>query len=114
MFGSSSIGPAIPDSTAKSLRAEMPCHEENTHMSIKNSLAIVTGMLMGLAGTAVPALALTSINSCPANITAPGTYQLTSNLACTVSITASNVNLKLNGFTIAPASGDGIDVNGGG
>ncbi len=37
--------------------------------------AVLVGILIALAGTAVPALALTSISSCPANITQSGDYQ---------------------------------------
>ncbi len=78
-------------------------------------LAVVTGILIALAGTAVPALAVTSISCANPKITTPGNYQLTSNLACTVSISASDVSLALNGYTIAaPNNADGIDVNVGG
>lgn len=79
---------------------------------IDSCFKFLTCILMALAGTAVPSLALTSISGCPANITTSGNYQLTANLSCTVVITASNVSLALNGFTItAPLNADGIDVN---
>jgi len=82
---------------------------------IDKSFIVVSGMLIALAGTAVPALAVTSINSCPANVTTAGDYQLTADLGCTITISASGVSLKLNGHTIAPPSGnDGIDVTGAG
>lgn len=84
---------------------------------IGSRFKLVTCILTALAGTAVPSLAVTSISTCPAsnivNITVPGNYQLTANLNnCTVAISASNVSLSLNGFTItAPFNLDGIDVN---
>ena len=79
---------------------------------VNTSLTVVFGALLALTRTAVPALALTSISSCPANITQPGNYQLTADLVCTVSISASNVSLKLNGHIITPPNNaDGIDVN---
>jgi Right handed beta helix region len=82
---------------------------------IDRSFIVVSGILIALAGTAVPALAVTSINSCPANITAGGDYQLTADLGCTITISASGVSLKLNGHSITPTSGnDGIDVTGAG
>jgi hypothetical protein len=78
-------------------------------------LAIITGILIALAGTAVPALAVTSLTCANSKIVTPGDYQLTSNLACTISISASNVSLALKGYTItAPNNADGIDVNLGG
>jgi parallel beta-helix repeat protein len=68
-----------------------------------------------LIALAVPALAVTTITCANATIAAPGNYQLTSNLACTLSITSSGVALKLNGWTITPpANHDGIDINVGG
>jgi parallel beta-helix repeat protein len=77
--------------------------------------AVLIGVLIALAGTAVPALALTPISGCPASITQSGNYQLTADLACTISISASNVSLALNGHMITPGSpNDGIDVNVGG
>lgn len=82
---------------------------------INRHLAVVTGIVFALAGAAVPARALTSISGCPANIPASGNYQLTADLGCTVTISASNVSLALNGHTItAPAASDGIHVNVGG
>jgi len=66
------------------------------------------GILIALA---IPAMAVTTVTCANATIAAPGVYQLKSNLACTVSITSSGVALKLNGWTITPASGDGIDIN---
>jgi parallel beta-helix repeat protein len=77
-----------------------------------DSYKFLTCILVALAGAAVPARALTSINSCPAVIAAPGNYQLTADLPCTVVISASSVSLALNGHTItAPPNLDGIDVN---
>lgn len=79
---------------------------------IDGSYKFLTCILFALAGTAVPARALTSINSCPALIATPGNYQLTADLPCTVVISASSVSLALNGHTITPQPGyDGIDVN---
>jgi hypothetical protein len=69
---------------------------------------------------AAPAYALTNISSCPANIAAPGNYQITADLACTVIISASGVSLKLNGHVItlpgtpAKSGPDGIDIVGAG
>jgi parallel beta-helix repeat protein len=81
-------------------------------MKFNRDFVFLIGILTALAGTAVPALAVTNIGSCAgANITSPGNYQLTAKLTCAISITASNVSLKLNGYTISPGSAaDGIDV----
>jgi len=79
---------------------------------IDSSYKFLTCILVALAGAAVPARALTSINSCPALIATPGNYRLTADLPCTVVISASSVSLALNGHTItAPHNLDGIDVN---
>ena len=82
---------------------------------INRHLAVTTGILVALAGTAVPARAVTPISKCdpssppPAGslISAPGNYVLTANLTCTglgdgdaIDISASNVTVKLNGHII--------------
>jgi hypothetical protein len=80
-------------------------------MSIDRCPAVVLGILIALAGTAVPAQ--TPINACnpaappPAGslIQSPGNYILNANLTSNASvdcikITASNVSLKLNGKSI--------------
>ncbi len=73
--------------------------------------------------TAVNALrgdARTPITTVPSTISAPGSYYLTGNLAVTagtaITISADNVTLDLNGFTISstasPVSGAGVVING--
>jgi parallel beta-helix repeat protein len=84
---------------------------------INGNLAVVTGMLLGLAGTTVPAqAAFTSISTCPFTISTPGDYQLTADLTCAgdgITITARGVSLKLNGHKITAAAGAhyGIFIN---
>ncbi len=104
------------EASAKGLLGQNHFTKENRKMKHFNSGSVgAMGILIAIAGTGVPALAVTSINSCPANITAGGDYQLTANLGCTITISASGVSLKLNGRTITPPSGnDGIDVIGSG
>jgi parallel beta-helix repeat protein len=68
--------------------------------------AIIAGL--AAAGTGV-AQAATPITTCGTTISSPGSYVLTSDLGpCggnAINITASNVNLMLNGFTITGAPG---------
>jgi len=77
---------------------------------IDSTLAVVIGMLLGLAGTTVPAqAAFTSITTCGFNISSPGDYQLTADLTCpganaAINIFASGVSLKLNGHTITSST----------
>jgi len=92
--------------------------KENTRMKyINRDLAFVTGILIALAGTAVPALAVTSITTCGFVISAPGNYVLNANLLnCTgdgIDVLASNVSVNLNGYIInagSPSSFIGVNV----
>ncbi len=71
----------------------------------------VLGMaFFALAAISVPAFAVTSINSCAdANISASGNYVVNADLTCGISISNSNVSVKLNGHLITgPGSGFGI------
>jgi parallel beta-helix repeat protein len=83
-------------------------------MKYKNNRAefVLVGIMILGALMPVPALgAVQNIGSCPAAITTSGNYQLTAELACTLSITASNVSVKLNGHSITPGSSNvGIDI----
>lgn len=78
---------------------------------------------MAFAGAAVPGWADTPIAICGYVISVPGNYGVTTNLNCpgtAITINASNVSLKLNGFIITGPStavataAYGIDINPGG
>jgi parallel beta-helix repeat protein len=69
--------------------------------NITGEFAVRVGIVLTIA--AVPALAETSITSCPLRITEPGNYVLNADLTCPaggITILASNVSLKMNGHTI--------------
>ncbi len=75
-------------------------------------------ILIALSGMAAQAQPNTDITRCPYTISATGVYNVKNELDCSsadgISITASNVTLKLNGFTISGnggAGGGGIHVN---
>jgi hypothetical protein len=75
--------------------------------SVTGGSAVCIGMGIILTVTAVPALAETSITSCPFRITEPGNYKVDADLTCDelggITIRASNVSLKLNGHKITAA-----------
>lgn len=79
-------------------------------------LGVLAGASLALLGTAVPASADTPITACGYVITAPGNYGVAADLTCAANVTAvtinaSNVTLKLNGYII---TGSGIATAGGG
>ena len=79
--------------------------------SVGGALALLIGLASTLLG-AVPAQASTKISSCPYTITASGTYDVTQDLTCSgtaITITASKVDLHLNGHTLS-GSGAGVGV----
>jgi parallel beta-helix repeat protein len=77
--------------------------------------ALLAALSVALLGS-VPAQAATQISSCPYTISAPGVYQVTQDLSCSgtaITITASKVDLHLNGYTISGSGGgSGIFVQG--
>src|SRR5947209_2822291 len=78
-------------------------------------LALLVAVPMTLLAVA-PTQAATKISSCPVTISATGVYQVTQDLICSgtaITITASKVDLHLNGHTLSgDGSGDGIFVQG--
>jgi parallel beta-helix repeat protein len=78
-------------------------------------LALLAALPMTLLAIA-PVQAATQISSCPYVITAPGVYQVTQDLGpcpgTAITITASKVDLHLNGHTLSGEGGDGIAVLG--
>src|SRR5262245_12777316 len=70
--------------------------------------ALVISILLALTA---PTWAETPINSCAdANISSPGNYSLGVDLACGISIGASNVSLKLNGHKITGTGNSGAGI----
>jgi hypothetical protein len=88
---------------------------------VPRSFASQIGTWIILTIAAVPALAETSITTCPFRINTPGNYVLNADLTCAgdgITITTSNVSLKLNGHKITIVSdmfgqgGNAITVDG--
>src|ERR1700690_2558838 len=123
---SSKIGPAIPSSRVKFPGWKFTSSKENKSIMkyVTRDLAIVTGILIALAGTAVPARAgFTSITKCDPTTAAPtgslisasGDYQVSADIASAsgdcILITVRGVSLKLNGHTISGPVGPGVGIN---
>jgi hypothetical protein len=87
-------------------------------------VAMLPPLLLGPAGSVLASDGITAIEQTPTtvfpiNITTPGSYRLASNLKVTsptadaIRITADDVTLDLNGFSIiGPGAGSGLGING--